>query len=161
MAPPNSRPDEVKHTMKTSTRLEKRESRRIAAARAFRHLVLVLDYREPGYALVDLKPIGLQLMGWRMLARLAESAGSVVPYQELYDELWGDTVVELNQLSFQKTGVLAAIAEAAPRRRDLIVTFPKVGFMLDLSPREVLIISPNAQAGTPTRPGRLIPEPAS
>lgn len=143
--------------METSTQPDNRESRRNATARAFRHLVLVLDYREPGYALVDLKPVGLQLMGWRLLTRLAESAGSVVPYQELYDELWGDTIVELNQLSFQKTGVLNAIAEAAPHRRDLIVTFPKVGFMLDLSPREVLIVSPTAPAAGPAR---LMPEPA-
>lgn len=147
---------EVRPTMTASTRLEKREPRRTPPSRAFRHLVLVLDYREPGYALVDLKPVALQLMGWRLLARLADSAGSVVSYKELYDELWGETVVEPNQLSFQKTGVLTAIAEASPRRRDLIVTFPKVGFMLDLSPREVLIVSPNAYAALPARAGQLI-----
>ena len=108
----------------------------------FRHLVLLLDYREPGYALVDLKPVELQPLGWRFLARLAECPGSVVSYKQMYDELWGDTVVEPNQLSFQKTGVLAAIAEEVPRRRDMILTFPKMGFMLDLSPREVQILSP-------------------
>lgn len=140
-----TRPDEVQRNMKSS-RL-KNDPRRVPNARAFRHLVLLLDYREPGHALVDLKPVSLQLMGWRMLVRLAESAGSVVPYKDLYDELWGETVVELNQLSFQKAGLLAAIVEVAPRRRNLIVTFPKVGFMLDLSPREVLIVSPSTQPG--------------
>lgn len=124
------------------TTVRKRGSGPNALPRPFRHLVLMLDYREPGFVLVDLKPVALQPLGWRMLARLAEAPGSVMPYKQLYDELWGDTVVELNQLSFQKTAVLAAIAEAAPRRRDLILTFPKVGFMLDLSPREVLIVSP-------------------
>jgi DNA-binding winged helix-turn-helix (wHTH) protein len=124
-------------------------------------LVLVLDYREPGYVLVDLKPVALQPLGWRMLARLAEVPGTVVSYKELYDELWGDTVVELNQLSFQKAGILAAIAQAAPRRRDLILTFPKVGFMLDLSPREVLMVSPGPHAGLSPRAGGFIAGPAT
>ena len=127
-----------------TTSVSKNEARRGGAARPFRHLVLVLDYREPGHVLVDLKPVPLQPLGCGMLARLAEVPGSVVSYQDLYDELWGETVVELNQLSFQKAGILGAIAEASPRRRDLIVTFPKVGFMLDLSPREVLMVSPGA-----------------
>ncbi len=126
------------------TTVRKRGTHSTALPRPFRHLVLMLDYREPGFVLVDLKPVALQPLGWRMLARLAESPGSVVSYRQLYDELWGETVVELNQLSFQKAGVLAAIAEASPRRRDLILTFPKVGFMLDLSPREVLIVSPSS-----------------
>lgn len=124
---------------------DRKQPTRIASIpRPFRHLVLVLDYREPGHALIDLKPVALQPMGWRMLARLAETAGSVVPYQQLYDALWGETVVEPNQLSFQKTGILTAITAAVPRRHDLILTFPKSGFMLDLSPREVLIVSPPA-----------------
>ena len=151
---------EVRPRMRTSSRLEKREPRRPVPSRAFRHLVLLLDYREPGHVLVDLKPVTLQLMGWRLLARLAESAGTVVSYQELYDELWGETVVELNQLSFQKKGVLAAIAEAAPHRRDLIVTFPKVGFMLDLSPREVLLVSPKALVGPGAHAGPIVTDAA-
>jgi DNA-binding response OmpR family regulator len=116
------------------------ERRRGAAPRPFRHLVLVLDYREPGYVLVDLRPVALQPLGWRFLLRLAETPGTVVPYKDLYDDLWGETVVEPNQLSFQKAGVLAAVTAVAPRRADLILTFPKAGFMLDLSPREVLIV---------------------
>jgi DNA-binding winged helix-turn-helix (wHTH) protein len=123
--------------------------------------VLVLDYREPGYALVDLKPVALQPLGWRMLARLAESPGSVVSYKQLYDELWGDTVVELNQLSFQKTAIVGAIVEEVPRRRDLILTFPKVGFMLDLSPREVLIVSPVSFPVLMPRVGNLAAESLS
>ncbi len=140
------------------TTVQKRATRPHALPRPFRHLVLMLDYREPGFILVDLKPVALQLLGWRMLARLAESPGSVVPYKHIYDDLWGDTVVELNQLSFQKAGVLAAIAEAVPRRRDLIVTFPKVGFMLDLSPREVLIVSPSSCPTITPRVGSLAVE---
>lgn len=104
--------------------------------------------------MVDLKPVSLQPLGWRMLARLAEAPGTVVSYKELYDELWGDTVVELNQMSFQKAGVLAAIAAESPRRHDLIRTFPKMGFMLDLSPREVLIVSPPSPM-LMARPGNM------
>jgi DNA-binding winged helix-turn-helix (wHTH) protein len=121
-------------------RVVNHEGRRSGSPRPFRHLVLLLDYREPGYILVDLKPVALQPLGWKFLLRLAEQPGVVVRYKELYDELWGETVVELNQLSFQKTHVLGAVAAVAPRRRDMILTFPKAGFMLDLSPREVLIV---------------------
>ena len=114
--------------------------RKIRGPKPFRHLILLLDYREPGHVLIDLKPAALRPLAWKLLMHLAGSAGSVVPYGDLYEELWGDTVVEMNQLSYQKNAVLSAIAEVAPRRRDLILTFPKIGFMLDLSPREVLIL---------------------
>ena len=106
----------------------------------FRHLVLLLDYREPGHILIDLKPVTLQPLAWKLLLSLAEAPGSVIPYGDLYKVLWGDTVVEMNQLSYQKNAVLSAIGEIAPKRRDVILTFPKIGFMLDLSPREVLLV---------------------
>lgn len=115
-------------------------ARRPRGPKPFRHLVLLLDYREPGHVLVDLKPATVQPLAWKLLLYLAESAGSVVPYGELYEVLWGDTVVEMNQLSYQKNAVLSAISKVAPGRRDIILTFPKIGFMLDLSPREVLIV---------------------
>lgn len=114
--------------------------RRPRGPKPFRHLVLLLDFREPGHVLIDLKPATVQPLAWKLLLYLAESAGSVIPYGDLYEVLWGDTVVEMNQLSYQKNAVLSAIAEVAPERRDIILTFPKVGFMLDLSPREVLIV---------------------
>lgn len=114
--------------------------RKTRGPRPFRHLVLLLDYREPGHVLIDLKPAALRPLAWKLLMHLAGAAGSVVPYRDLYEELWGDTIVEMNQLSYQKNAILSAIAEVAPRRRDLILTFPKIGFMLDLSPREVLIL---------------------
>ena len=106
----------------------------------FRHLVLLLDCREPGHVLIDLKATAVQPLAWKLLMCLAEAPGSVVPYDELYKVLWGETVVEMNQLSFQKNALLSAISEVAPERSEIIQTFPKVGFMLDLSPREVLIV---------------------
>ena len=114
--------------------------RRARGPKPFRHLVLLLDYREPGHILIDLKPVTLQPLAWKLLLSLAEVPGSVVPYGDLYKVLWGDTVVETNQLSYQKNAVLSAIGEVAPERRDVILTFPKIGFMLDLSPREVLLV---------------------
>ncbi len=114
--------------------------RRTRAPKPFRHLVLLLDYREPGHILIDLKPATLQPLAWKLLLSLAEAPGSVIPYGDLYKVLWGDTVVEMNQLSYQKNAVLSAIGEVAPKRRDVILTFPKIGFMLDLSPREVLLV---------------------
>ncbi len=122
----------------------KRSGRRAPGPKPFRHLVLLLDYREPGHILIDLKPVVLQPLAWKLSLALAEAPGSVVPYGELYRALWGDTVVEMNQLSYQKNAVLSAIAEVAPKRRDVILTFPKIGFMLDLSPREVLLVPGHA-----------------
>ena len=117
-----------------------RPRRRARSPKPFRHLVLLLDYREPGHILIDLKPVTLQPLAWKLLLSLAEAPGSVIPYGDLYKVLWGDTVVEMNQLSYQKNAVLSAIGEVAPERRDVILTFPKIGFMLDLSPREVLLV---------------------
>lgn len=121
-------------------RTKKGSRKRKPSIRPFRHLILLLDYREPGHALVDLKPATLQPLAWKLLMCLAEVPGSVVPYAELYEVLWGETVVETNQLSFQKNAILSAITAASPSRREIIQTFPKLGFMLDLSPREVLIV---------------------
>ena len=117
-----------------------RPPKKRAAPKPFRRLVLLLDYREPGHVLVDLQPVTLQPLAWKLLVCLAEAPGSVVPYDELYKTLWGDTVVEMNQLSYQKNHIMTAITAVSPGRSDLILTFPKIGFMLDLSPREVLII---------------------
>ncbi len=117
-----------------------RPGRRAQGPKPFRHLVLLLDYREPGHILIDLKPVTLRPLAWKLLLSLAEAPGSVIPYGDLYKILWGDTVVEMNQLSYQKNAVLSAIGEVAPERRDVILTFPKIGFMLDLSPREVLLV---------------------
>ena len=114
--------------------------RKIRGPKPFRHLDLLLDCREPGHVLIDLKPAVMRPLAWKLLMHLAGAPGSVVPYGDLYEELWGNTVVEMNQLSYQKNAILSAIAEVAPRRRDVILTFPKSGFMLDLSPREVLIL---------------------
>jgi DNA-binding winged helix-turn-helix (wHTH) protein len=108
----------------------------------FRHLILLMDYREPCNVLIDLQPTTLKPMAWKMLMKLAEMPGCVVKYDELYEALWGETVVENNQLSYQKNDLLKGIVAVAPQRSDLVKTIPKMGFMLDLSPREVLIVPP-------------------
>lgn len=118
----------------------KRIKPKTGGPRPFRHLILLLDCREPGHVLIDLKAIAVQPQAWKLLMCLAEAPGSVVPYEELYRVLWGDSVVEMNQLSYQKNALLSAIGSVAPERSEIIRTFPKIGFMLDLSPREVLIV---------------------
>lgn len=114
--------------------------RNTVSPKPFRHLVMLLDYREPGHVLVDLKPITLKPLAWKLLMGLAESPGIVIPYADLYEQLWGDTIVEANQLSYQKNAIMTAIRNVAPDREEIIRTFNKIGFMLDLSPREVLIV---------------------
>jgi len=117
-----------------------RPKRKRAVPKPFRHLILLMDYREPGNVLIDLQPTTLKPMAWKMLMKLAEMPGCVVKYEDLYDELWGDTVVENNQLSYQKNDLLKGITMVAPHHSELIKTIPKIGFILDLSPREVLIV---------------------
>jgi len=100
---------------------------------------LVVDDGAPDAIHLDGVRIPLQDKQYRLMRVLAAHAGACVPYDAIYDAVWGETVVENNQMHFQKRKLLAAIAEACPHREELITTVPKRGFVLRLDPAEVLI----------------------
>ncbi|MDX9971968.1 MAG: winged helix-turn-helix domain-containing protein, partial [FCB group bacterium] len=74
-----------------------------------------------------------------LLRALAEAPGECVPYETLYKAVWGDTVVENNQMHFQKAQLLRRIASILPDRTELVRTVTKQGFRLELRGDEVTL----------------------
>ena len=103
--------------------------------------ILVVDDRRPDQIQVDGAAVGLQEKQFRLIRMLAESPGECVAYDSIYDVLWGEAVVEPNQMHFQKRRLIERIGRAAPGRETLVRTIPKRGFMLDLLPSQVMLIS--------------------
>lgn len=100
---------------------------------------LIVDDAAPGEVLLDGVRVPLQEKQYRMIRILAANPGVCVPYDCIYKAVWGDAIVEDNQMHFQKRKLAAAIAAASPRRDGAIKTIPKRGFMLDMPPEEVMI----------------------
>lgn len=104
--------------------------------------VLVLDEAMPGDVFLEGKRITLQDKQYRLLLTLAQRAGECVPYEEVYTALWGDTVVESGQLYTQKRNLLKRMAAVRADYEQLIQTRPKHGFVLQLTPEQVVIKVP-------------------
>lgn len=102
---------------------------------------LIVDDAAPGELLVDGARAPLQEKQYRMIRVLAANPGICVPYARIYQAVWGESVVEDSQIHFQKRKLIAAIAAASPSRDRLIKTVPKRGFILDISPEDVLVKS--------------------
>jgi DNA-binding response OmpR family regulator len=101
--------------------------------------VLVVDDRVPDRIVIDGRDVSLQDRQYRLVRVLASSPGECVPYERIYEAVWGDLVVEQNQLSAQKSALLRRVAEASPGRRSLVQTVPKRGFRLALDPADVCL----------------------
>jgi len=99
--------------------------------------VLVVDDRQPDRIEIDGKTITLQDKQYCLIRLLAATPGQCVPYDTIYDTLWGDTVVENNQMHYQKQNLLKRIRAAVPDRAGMVRTVPKRGFVLELSEDEV------------------------
>jgi hypothetical protein len=102
--------------------------------------VLVVDDRRPNEIVVEGKRVKLQDKQYRLVRALAGSPGECIPYDTIYEEIWGETIVEQNQMHFQKRRLLAGIKEVAPHRASVVRTIPKRGFVLDLRPAEVALL---------------------
>jgi len=100
--------------------------------------ILIVDDNTPGQILLDGAPIPLQDKQYRLIRILAANPGVCVPYDTIYQAVWGDTIVEDNQMHFQKRNLLKRIKAAVPKRAKLITTTPKRGFTLNLPPTQVL-----------------------
>lgn len=103
--------------------------------------VLIVDDRRPGAIILDGDRIRLQEKQYRLIRALAAAPGECVPYDAVYDAVWGDSVVEPNQMHFQKRKLLAAVKARLPHRDDLITTISKRGFVLNLNPEQVLLMN--------------------
>jgi helicase len=106
---------------------------------------LLIDTRVPNEIWLDGVRIELQDKQFQLIQMLAKSPGKCVPYDEIYDRIWGDVVVEPNQMSFQKSRLMDRIRRGAPGRGRLIQTISKRGFKLDLGAHEVRVLPPREQ----------------
>jgi helicase len=103
--------------------------------------VLTVDDHHPDEILLDGVHIPLQDKQYLLIRALAASPGECIPYDIIYQSVWGDLIVEPNQMHFQKRKLLDCIRQHLPDRSDLIKAIPKHGFTLRLSPDEVLLRS--------------------
>lgn len=98
---------------------------------------LVVDERRPGMVLVNGISVSLQDKQYRLLRALARRPGECVGYEDLYRQVWGDIIVEDNQMHYQKRMLIKRLSEADPTLTELIETVPKYGFILKLNPEQV------------------------
>lgn len=106
--------------------------------------VLVVNDARPGWIQIDGFRVRLEEKQYRLISLLATSPGICVAYDAIYEALWGDTVVEPGQISYQKSKLLKRIESVAPERSGLVHTVPKRGLMLNLTADEVEIRSSDA-----------------
>jgi Tol biopolymer transport system component/DNA-binding winged helix-turn-helix (wHTH) protein len=92
-----------------------------------------LDTRARTLSLED-RPIALAPKPFDLLVLLVESRGRVVERDELYRELWPDTVVEEANLTFQVSTLRKALGEDGAR---WIETVPKHGYRFSAPVREI------------------------
>ena len=98
---------------------------------------LVIDDETPQQVLLDGHTIPLQEKQYRLIRILAQHPGACVPYETIYASVWGEAVVEDNQMHFQKRKLLKRVREAVPGRETLVTTIRQRGFKLNLEPEEV------------------------
>ena len=72
-------------------------------------------------------PVPLTPKVIQMLVALVSRAGELLPKDELIREVWGDTVVEENNLARHVSTIRKALGER-PGQREYIVTIPGVGY---------------------------------
>ncbi len=99
----------------------------------------MVDDEQPHQILVDGHTVALQEKQYRLIRVLAEHPGVCVPYNVIYAAVWGDDIVEDNQMHFQKRKLLKRVRDAAPGRKNLVTTIRQRGFRLNLDPEEVLL----------------------
>jgi helicase len=107
-------------------------------AREAQRPMLIVDDRTPGEIVVDGVTVPLQDKQYRLIRILAQHPGICVPYETIYQAVWGDVIVEDNQMCFQKSNLVKRIKKAAPHHAQIIRTIPKRGFLLDLPPESIL-----------------------
>lgn len=129
-----------------STALPDRSVGRTRTAAAAPEMVvaaLVLSGDRPDRALFYGRRVALRPAEFRLLRALAENVGKCVRYDTLYRRMWeGDQFVEPGQIYSHRSRLCGKLARALPEReaKDIVVTVPRHGLMLNL-PREEVQVS--------------------
>lgn len=110
--------------------------------------ILVVDDRRPNEVQLEGRAIPLQAKQYQLIRLLAATPGDCVPYDSIYTELWGDTIVEQNQIHYQKRTLLQRVRDYCPDWEErLIETRNKCGFVLALEPAAVRYVRREVTAG--------------
>ncbi|MCX8066164.1 MAG: DEAD/DEAH box helicase [Candidatus Hydrogenedentes bacterium] len=115
------------------------ESTHIWKIKPDNRILLALDSKRPGEAWVEGKILRLPEKQYRLLVLLTKEVGKCVGYEEIYKELWGDIIVEDNQIAYQKCLLLRALSSISTEWKNRIRTVSKRGFILELLPEQVKI----------------------
>ena len=102
--------------------------------------ILVVDQRHPGTVEYRGKTVKVTSKQFWLLAALAESPGKCVPYNAIYEKVWGgDVMVEMQQISYHKAQLLKKIQKVAPKSeiKALITPVSGEGMVLNLRPEEI------------------------
>jgi len=102
--------------------------------------ILVVDRKHPGTVEYRSKTVRLTSKQFWLLETLAENPGKCVPYNTIYDKIWGgDVMVEMQQISYHKTQLLKKIQKVAPKSeiKSLITPVSGEGMVLNLRPEEI------------------------
>ncbi|MGH7828577.1 MAG: winged helix-turn-helix domain-containing protein, partial [Candidatus Binatia bacterium] len=102
--------------------------------------ILLVDRNHPGTVEYRGKTVRLTSKQFRLLATLAESPGKCVPYNAIYEKVWGrDVAVEMQQISYHKAQLLKKIRKVAAKTeaQALITPVSGEGMVLNLRPEEI------------------------
>jgi DNA-binding response OmpR family regulator len=102
--------------------------------------ILVVDRKHPGTVEYRGKTVRLTSKQFWLLAALAESPGKCIPYNAIYERVWGnDVMVEMQQISYHKAQLLKKIQKVAPKSeiQALITPVSGEGMVLNLRPEEL------------------------
>ena len=103
--------------------------------------ILVVDRKHPGTVEYRGKSVKLTSKQFWLLSALAESPGKCVPYNTIYEKVWGsDVLVEMQQISYHKAQLLKKIQKTAPKSevKSLITPVSGEGMVLNLRPEEIV-----------------------
>lgn len=102
--------------------------------------LLVVDRSRPDQVTVGDRPVALRPAEFRLLTVLAGHAGRCVSYEDIYQGMWGaEQFVEPAQIYSHRSRLARKLDGLLPEGRELLVTIPKHGLMLDLPPERVLV----------------------
>lgn len=103
--------------------------------------ILIVDRKHPGTVEYRGKSVKLTSKQFWLLSALAESPGKCVPYNTIYEKVWGaDVLVEMQQISYHKAQLLKKTQKTAPKSevKSLITPVSGEGMALNLRPEEIV-----------------------
>ncbi len=121
----------------------KNESQVIEGQTSSSRAILMVDRNHPGTVEYRGKTVTLTSKQFWLLVVLAKSPGKCVPYDVIYEKVWGDEVsVEMQQISYHKAQLLRRFSKVAPKAkvRRLITAVSGEGLILVLKPSKVILI---------------------